>query len=46
MRLNKILRQVIALVEPLVKQLETQVKAWTKPCGGYFRHPFEYKGRI
>ncbi|NLF79082.1 MAG: transposase [Chloroflexi bacterium] len=31
MRLNKILRQVIAIVEPLVKQMETQVKAWTKP---------------
>ena len=32
MLLNKILRQVIAIVEPLMKQLETQVKAWTKPA--------------
>ena len=31
MLLNKILRQVVAIVEPLVKKLETQVKAWTKP---------------
>jgi len=31
MLLNKLLRQVVTIVEPLVKQLETQVKAWTKP---------------
>ncbi|HVO69806.1 MAG TPA: hypothetical protein VMT24_07165 [Aggregatilineaceae bacterium] len=31
MLLHKVLRQVIAIAEPIVKKLETQVKAWTKP---------------
>ena len=29
--LNKILRQVVAIAEPIVKKLEIQVKAWAKP---------------
>jgi putative transposase len=32
MLLNKLLHQVATIVEPLVKQLEAQVKAWTKPA--------------
>jgi hypothetical protein len=31
MLLNKVLRQVVAIAEPIVKKLETQVKTWTKP---------------
>lgn len=31
MLLHKVLRQVVAIAEPIVKKLETQVKAWTKP---------------
>ncbi len=31
MLLNKVVHQIATMVEPLVKQLETQVKAWTKP---------------
>jgi hypothetical protein len=27
---HKVLRQVVAIAEPIVKKLETQVKAWTK----------------
>ncbi len=31
MLLKKVLRQLVAIAQPIVKQLETQVKAWTKP---------------
>jgi putative transposase len=31
MLLHKVLRQVVAIAQPIVKKLETQVKAWTKP---------------
>ena len=31
MLLHKVQRQVVAIAEPIVKKLETQVKAWTKP---------------
>lgn len=31
MWLNKVLRQIVAIAEPIVKKVETQVKAWTKP---------------
>jgi len=31
MLLTKILRQVVAVAQPIVKKLETQVKTWTKP---------------
>ena len=31
MLLNKVLRQIVAIAEPNVKKLETQVKTWTKP---------------
>jgi putative transposase len=31
MLLNKVLRQVVVMAQPIVKKPETQVKAWTKP---------------
>ena len=31
MLLNKILRQVVAITEPIVKKLKKQVKVWTRP---------------
>jgi hypothetical protein len=31
MLLTKVLRQVVAIAQPIMKKLETQVKAWTKP---------------
>jgi hypothetical protein len=31
MLLKKVLRQVVAIAQPRVKKLETQVKTWTKP---------------
>ena len=32
MLLHKMLRQVVEIAQPIVKKLETQVKAWTKPA--------------
>ena len=32
MLLDKVLHQVVAMAQPIVKKLETQVKAWTKPA--------------
>jgi hypothetical protein len=32
MLLHKVLRQVVSIAQPIVKKLETQVKAWTKPA--------------
>jgi len=32
MLLHKILRQVVAMAQPIVKKLEAHVKAWTKPA--------------
>jgi putative transposase len=32
MWLHKVLRQVVEIAQPIVKKLETQVKAWTKPA--------------
>jgi hypothetical protein len=32
MLLHKVLRQVVEIAQPIVKKLETQVKAWTKPA--------------
>ena len=32
MRLHKVLRQVVTMVQPMVKKLEARVKAWTKPA--------------
>jgi len=34
MLLRKVLRQVVAIPQPIVKPLETQVKTWTKPTTG------------
>ena len=31
MLLNKVLRQIVAIAEPVVKKLETQGGTWTKP---------------
>ena len=31
MLLKKVLLQIVAIAQPIVKKLETQVKAWTKP---------------
>jgi hypothetical protein len=32
MVLDKVLYQVVAMAQPIVKKLEAQVKAWTKPA--------------
>ena len=32
MLLHKVLRQVVAMAQPIVKKLEARVKAWTKPA--------------
>lgn len=32
MRLYKVLHQVVTMAQPMVKKLETRVKAWTKPA--------------
>jgi hypothetical protein len=32
MLLHKVLRQVVEIAQPIVKKLETHVKAWTKPA--------------
>ena len=51
MLLNKVLRQVVAIAQPIVKKLETQVRAWTKPTtdslvGGMVADVAKDKGQL